>query len=83
MTPNLSPGLLAAVDGAELHLREWLSCFPLIDTDLRESTHTQRTVQMVSVDVLAALSEAWEAPVEDRLNLITARLLAWQRLTER
>lgn len=81
MTPAMSPGLLAAVDGAEVHLREWLAAFPSVDREVRENSEWRRTVQMVAIDCLAALSEVWEGPVERRLDVLTARLLAWQRIT--
>lgn len=80
MSPAMTLRLQAAVDGAEAHLRIMLDNYPSLAHDLRENPRSQNVVQTVAIDVLAALSEAWEESVETRLDIVTARLLAWQRI---
>jgi len=78
--PPMTLRLQAAVDGAEAHLREWLSDSPSMLMEFRERGNSSRAAQLVAVDVLAVLSEAWDQSVEARLDIVTCRLLAWQRL---
>lgn len=80
--PKVSPSLLAMADQAEAELRDYLQDYPALVADLRENPRSQQIAQSVSVDVLACLSEVWREPVETRLNVVCARLLAWQRLSD-
>lgn len=72
----ISLALAAQVDQAEASLREMFGEF----SNLRADAMTMNGCALVAVDVLAALSEAWQESVEKRLDLVTARLLAWQRI---
>lgn len=83
MNPPMSPSLLALTDQAEASLSELLEGFPSLKSDLRENASSSAAAQMVAIDVLASLSEEWEEPVERRLDTVTARLLAWQRIAAR
>lgn len=69
--------LAAQVDQAEASLREMFGPFETYRAD----TSSMNACGLVAVDVLAVLSENWTKPVEKRLDLITARLLAWKRIT--
>lgn len=82
MKPNVSIALNALADQAEASLRDYLADYPTFLADLADNRRSREMAQTVAVDVLAVLSECWETPVENRLNVVTARLLAWQRITE-
>lgn len=77
----ISPALLALTDQAEASLREMLDPTPSYAAELRNG-QLGTAAALVAVDVLAALSESWETSVEHRLDVVTSRLLAWQRITE-
>lgn len=80
MKPAMSLSLLAAVDQSEAWLRDWLAGFPQVEAEVRDSNEWRRAIEMVAIDALAALSEVWQQPVQERLDVLTARLLAWQRI---
>lgn len=69
--------LMAQVDQAEASLRELLGEFHSWRTD----PTSMNACGLVAVDCLAALSEVWEQPVQVRLDALTARLLAWKRIS--
>lgn len=77
--PPMSPGLLALTDQAEASLRELLGAYPSYLNEFHSPPISQAAA-LVAVDVLAALSECWEESVEKRLDVVTARLLAWRRI---
>lgn len=79
----ISPALSALVDQAEASLRDLLDTQPTYAAEVYDTdSDTARAASLVAVDVLAALSEAWETSVEHRLDLVTSRLLAWRRMCE-
>jgi hypothetical protein len=81
VTPPTSLSMLAMADQAEAALREFLDDSPSFMSELRDNPRSQMFAQIVAVDVLAALSEACEESVQHRLDVVTSRLLAWQRLS--
>lgn len=68
--------LAAQVDQAEASLREMFEPF----ATYRADPTSMNACGLVAVDVLAVLSENWTEPVEKRLDLVTAQLLAWKRI---
>ena len=79
--PAVTPAMGALVDQAEASLRDSLdACPPFLAYISGDGVYAAR---MVAIDALAALSEAWESSVEYRLDLVTARLLAWDRIASR
>ncbi len=82
MKPNVSIALNALADRAEASLRDYLADYPTFLADLADNRRSREMAQYVAVDCLATLSEIWSTSVENRLTMLTARLLAWQRLTD-
>lgn len=79
----MSLAMTFEVDQAEAALRQHLTPYPGLAADLRENPRSQHVAQNIAVDVLAVIQELHEATVEDRLDAVTARLLAWYRIAER
>lgn len=69
--------LQAQVDQSEASLREMFGEYPTYRSD----TASMNAAGLVAVDALAALSEVWSESVEARLDVLTARLLAWKRIS--
>ena len=80
MAPPMSVGLQALVDQAEASLRDLLQDYPTFLADIRENARSAGAARMVAIDTLAALAEDANSSVEHRLDLVTARLCAWNRL---
>ena len=79
--PNVGAGLQALVDQHNAALRDLLDAYPQFKEQLTTVAESATAARMVVIDTLAALSEAYEESVEHRLDVVTARLLAWDNLT--